>query len=198
MAKNYCPVCLLSEVSKVFEKLLNNMLLDHLQKCGLQSDFKYAFRTSQSIMNLLTVISNSITRVVSRSEATRALEAFDRVWHAGFLHQLQTYGISDQVFGLISSFFSNRQLPVVLDWKSSQNIQLMLVFLKAPFLVLRFSYPLMTFLILSVILLSMLIILLSTLSVIRHMICRNNQSQLLNLNLTYRTLQTWTGNGLLI
>ena len=35
MAKNYCPVCLLSEVSKVFEKLLNNMLLDHLQKCGL-------------------------------------------------------------------------------------------------------------------------------------------------------------------
>ena len=39
-------------------------------------------------MNLLTVISDSITRVVSRSEATRALEAFDRVWHAGFLHQL--------------------------------------------------------------------------------------------------------------
>ena len=57
-----------------------------------------------------------------------------------------------------------------------QNIQLMLEFLKDPFLVLHFSYyTLMTFLtMLSVILLSMLMILLSNLSVIRHMICGNN------------------------
>ena len=46
-----------------------------------------------------------------------------------------------------------------------KNIQLMLEFLKVPFLVLHFSYyTLMTFLMLSVILLSMLIILLSTLN----------------------------------
>ena len=57
-----------------------------------------------------------------------------------------------------------------------KNIQLMLEFLKAPFLVLHFSYyTLMTFLMmLSVILLSMLMILLSTLNVIRHLICDNN------------------------
>ena len=30
--KNYCPVSLLSAVSKVFEKLLNNRLADHLEK----------------------------------------------------------------------------------------------------------------------------------------------------------------------
>ena len=53
-----------------------------------------------------------------------------------------------------------------------KNIQLMLEFLKAPFLVLHFFYSmLMTFLtMLSVILLSMLMILLSILSVIRHLI----------------------------
>ena len=34
-AKNYCPVSLLSLVSKVFEKLLNNRIVDHLEKCGL-------------------------------------------------------------------------------------------------------------------------------------------------------------------
>ena len=32
-AKNYCPVSLLSVVSKVFEKLVNNRIVDHLQKC---------------------------------------------------------------------------------------------------------------------------------------------------------------------
>ena len=33
-AKNYCPVSILSVVSKVSKKLLNNRIVDHLQKCA--------------------------------------------------------------------------------------------------------------------------------------------------------------------
>ena len=60
------------------------------------------------------------------SRATRAValdifKAFDRVWHAGLLHKLNSFGVSGQVFDLISSFLSNRQLSVVLDGKSSQE-----------------------------------------------------------------------------
>ena len=47
--------------------------------------------------------------------------AFDRVWYAGLLHKLKSYGISGQIIGLISSFVSNRWLRVVLDGKSSQE-----------------------------------------------------------------------------
>ena len=87
-------------------------------------------------------------------------------------------------------------------WMESlhKNIQLMLEFLKAPFLVLNFSYyTLMIFLtMLSVILLSMLMILLSILSVIRYLICGNNLNWLLNLNLMYEVLWTGTRSGLLI
>ena len=63
-------------------------------------------------------------------------------------------------------------------------------FLKASFLVLHFSYyTLMIFLtMLSVMLLSMLMTLLSILSVIGHLICGNNLTWLLNLNLIYETL----------
>ena len=46
-AKNYCPVSLLSVVSKVFEKHVNNRIVDHLEKCGLFSDFWYGFRSSR-------------------------------------------------------------------------------------------------------------------------------------------------------
>ena len=35
MAKSYCPISFLSAVGKVFEKLVNNRLIDHLEKCGL-------------------------------------------------------------------------------------------------------------------------------------------------------------------
>ena len=45
-AKNYCPVSLLSVLSKVFEKLVNNKIVDHLEKCGICSDFQYGFRSS--------------------------------------------------------------------------------------------------------------------------------------------------------
>ena len=48
-------------------------------------------------------------------------KAFDRVWHAGHLRKLKSYGIPGQIFGLISSFLRNRQLRVVLDGKSSQE-----------------------------------------------------------------------------
>ena len=45
-ANNYCPVNLLPVVSKVFEKPANNRIVDHLEKCGLFSDFQYSFRSS--------------------------------------------------------------------------------------------------------------------------------------------------------
>ena len=45
-AKNYLPVSLLSVVSKVFEKLVNNGIVDHLEKCSLFSDFQYGFMSS--------------------------------------------------------------------------------------------------------------------------------------------------------
>ena len=121
-AKNYCPVSLLSVVIKVFEKLVDNSIVYHLEKCGLFSDFQYGFRSSRSTADLLTVVSDRIARAFNRSGATRAMaldisKAFDRVWHAGLFHKLKSYGISGQIFGLTSSFVSNRQLLSGSGWE---------------------------------------------------------------------------------
>ena len=69
-------------------------------------------------------MSDRIAWVFNRSGATRAValdisKAFDRVWHAGLLHKLRSYGISGRIFGLISSFLSNRR--VRSDGKFSQE-----------------------------------------------------------------------------
>ena len=110
-----------------------------------------------------------------------------KLWHLIYLRLLKGFDM------LV--FFTNLSLQEVLVrylalflfsvkdgfagfWMESlhKDIQLMLEFLKDPFLVLHFScYTLMTFLtMLSVILLSMLMILFYILSVIRHLICGNN------------------------
>ena len=47
MSKNYCQVSLLSVVSKVLEKLVNNGVVDCLENCGL-------FHTSNMVLGLLS------------------------------------------------------------------------------------------------------------------------------------------------
>ena len=121
-AKNYCPVSLLSVVSKVFEKLVNNRIVDHLEKCGLFSDFQYGFRSSRSTADLLTVVSDRIARAFNRSGAIRAValdisKAFDRVCRAGLLRKPKSYGNAGQMFGLISSFLRNRLASSSSGWK---------------------------------------------------------------------------------
>ena len=118
----------------------------------------------------------------------------------GLFGQLQIF-LQLYLIELLGLFFS------VIDsfkwfWMGSilhKKIQLLLEFLKAPVLVLHFSYyALMTFLmILSVILLSMLMIL-PVLSVIRHLIRGNNFNWPLDLNLIYETLWTGARSGFLI
>ena len=83
-AKNYRPVSLLSVVSKVFEKLVNNRVVDHQEKCALFTYFQGGFRSSRSTTDLLTIVPDRIGRAFNRSGATPAVElhvckAFDRV-----------------------------------------------------------------------------------------------------------------------
>ena len=68
-AKNYCSVSLLSVVNKFFEHV-NNRIVNHLKKYGLFSDFQYCFRSSRSIADYLTVVSDRIARSFNRSGAT--------------------------------------------------------------------------------------------------------------------------------
>ena len=155
--QNYHPVSLLSVVSKVFEKLVNNKIVDHLEKCDL-------FFISNMVLGLLDQLIELLRFLTSLGLL--------QLWHLIYprIHKLKSFGISGQIFGLISSFLSNRWLRCWF-WMEClhKNIQLMV-------LVLHFScYTLMTFLTMfSVILLAMLILLLFILSVTRHLICGNN------------------------
>ena len=102
-------VSFLSVVSKVF---------DHIEKCGLFPNFQNGFSSFRSTADLLTIVSDRIARAFNRLGATvmvaldrtRLVKSFGRVCHAGLLHKCKSYGISGQIFGIISSFHSNRWL----------------------------------------------------------------------------------------
>ena len=120
----------------------------------------YGVRSSRSTTDLLTFVSDRIVRAFNISETSRAValdisKAFDRAWHTGLLHKLKSDKISGQIFELLYFFLSNRRLRVVLDWKSSQEYPINA----------SWSFLMMLY----VILLSMLMIVLSILSVARHL-----------------------------
>ena len=73
-------------VSQVFEKFVNR-IVDHLEKCGLFSDFQYGFRSSPSTAGLLTVVFDRTARDFNTSGVTRVValdisKVFDSVIHA--------------------------------------------------------------------------------------------------------------------
>ena len=66
------------------------------------SDFQFGFKSSGSTADLLSVVSDRIARAFNRAGPTWAAsldisKALDRVWHAGVLHKVKSYGISGQV-----------------------------------------------------------------------------------------------------
>ena len=160
--------------SKVFEKLVNNRIIDHLEKSGLFSDFRMVLRllhqlqifSQPYLIELLGLLTDLGLLELSYLIYPRLLAGFGMTVYFSNLSltELQVrYLALFLLFSVIDGF--------EWFWMESlhKNIQLMLLklkfqlkFLKAPFLVLQFSCCiLMTFLMmLSVVLLSMLMILL--------------------------------------
>ena len=52
-------------VSKVFEKLVNNRIIDNREKGGFFSDFQFGFRSFRSTADPLTVVSDRIARLLA-------------------------------------------------------------------------------------------------------------------------------------
>ena len=141
--KNDRPVSLLSVVSKVFEKLVNNRIVDYLEKCGLFSDFQNGFRSSRSTADLLAVVSDRIARVFNRSGANRPIaldisKASDRVWMLVFFTNLSLMEFQIRYLALFLLFSVIGGFGWFWMGNLQNNIQLILEFLKGSFLVLLY------------------------------------------------------------
>ena len=96
LAKNYCPVSLLTVISKVFEKLAKNRL----------ADFQCGFKSSRLIADLLAAVSDTVAWAFYSSGASWVValdisKTSDRVKHAGRPHKVRFYEDSCRALGLI-------------------------------------------------------------------------------------------------
>ena len=118
--KNYHPVTLLSVINKVFEKLVNNTILNHLEKCDLFSDFQYGFRSSQSTADLLAVVSDRIASVLT---GLVLLE----LWHLIYKRLLTGFDMLVSFTNLSLMEFQVRYLTLFLLFSVMEGFKLFLI-----------------------------------------------------------------------
>ena len=115
--KSYRPICLLSMVGKLLERLmavrLAPLLLDH----RLSSDRQYGFRpgksTEDAIVKLREVVASKVEESYVLAIALDISGAFDNVWWPNVLYELKRRNCPRNLYGLVDSYFSERSVQIM-------------------------------------------------------------------------------------
>ncbi|KAJ4427500.1 hypothetical protein ANN_25148 [Periplaneta americana] len=114
---SYCPISLLSTISKVFEKVLLKRLDTFLLQASILPPYQFGFRRNHSTNHQGLRITEQIAQGFENKEQTAVsfldfTQAFDRVWHKGLRYKLHKSGVPDYLCNIMTSFLSNRTFSV--------------------------------------------------------------------------------------
>ena len=124
--KNYRPISLLPIFSKVFQRLVFNVLFNfHLQN-KLFTPCQPGFIPGDSCVSPLLSVTPEIyqsfnchTPANIRGTFLDIAKAFDKVWLEGLVFQLKTFGIDCRLLTLLENYLTDRQQRVVLNGQTS-------------------------------------------------------------------------------
>ena len=123
--KNYRPVSLLSNISKIFEKVIYNRLISFIDNNNLITDQQNGFRKKRSTIRAIYQALSKVLNSLNSNRTTLAMlvdlsKAFDSVNHEILLKKLERYGVRGVSVQLVRSYLSNRTQSVVeLDYQGN-------------------------------------------------------------------------------
>ena len=111
---NYRPVCSLSPLSKVFEKIVHKKMISFLDKFKVLSDSQFGFRKNMSTETALLKFTDSIYEGLNNKENVGAIymdlsKAFDVMNHKILEQKLEHYGFRGVFLKFVMNFLKDRK-----------------------------------------------------------------------------------------
>ena len=107
--KNYRPVSLLPNCSKIFEKIIFNEMFRFFLDNKLITTNQSGFKPGDSCINQLLSILHEIYKSFDDRPEVRSFflhisKAFEKVWHEGIIFKLEQNGISPDLLNILADF----------------------------------------------------------------------------------------------
>lgn len=110
---SYKPISLLPNIGKVYEMIINDIIVNHCDKMNIIPENQYGFRTSHSTLHAINKIASDVNWALNANNCVGAClidieKAFDTVWLDGLLFKRQQKKFPLQIIKLIWNMISNR------------------------------------------------------------------------------------------
>lgn len=122
LVSNYRPISLLCIVSKLFEQIIYDKIIDFISpKLSLsQFGFLRGKSTNQQLLSLLNIVHNNLDHRSSTDVIYLDIKkAFDSVSHSKLLYKLWSFGITGRLWSWFQAYLSNRSQMVVINGAQS-------------------------------------------------------------------------------
>ena len=123
---NYRPISLTSQLCKVFEAIVRDAIVKHLEEHSLVNDTQHGFRKGGSCLSNLLQFLDQVTRCIDEDACTDIIyldfaKAFDKVPHKRLLEKVSKHGIGGKVLSWISAWLSGRWQQVCVGGQYSSR-----------------------------------------------------------------------------
>ena len=126
VAENYRPISLTPHIIKIFERIVKQNIVNHLENNDLLGDFQHGFRDKR---NCLTQLLEHYSRVLDSIEEGLTIDviyldfakAFDKVDHYILLKKAESLGISGKILEWLREFLTNRTQIVSVSGEISHE-----------------------------------------------------------------------------
>jgi len=114
---NYRPISLLSALSKIYEKIIYSLIMEHLEINKIIINEQFGFRPRHSTIAQLLRITELFALEINKKRHTAMVlldlqKAFDSVWHQGLLYKLHTINLPENIIKILRSYLTDRSFKV--------------------------------------------------------------------------------------